>query len=150
MRLWSLHPGNLDAKGLVACWRETLLAQKVLQGRTRGYRNHPQLDRFKTLEQPLDGIGAYLTGLADEADHRGYRFNRDLIGVPASVLEPWIDVHRGQLAYERWLLDAKLAQRDSVPGSADRALRLRPHPIFRVIPGEIESWEKILPSYPTA
>ena len=101
MRLWSLHPGNLDAKGLVACWRETLLAQKVLQGRTRGYRNHPQLDRFKSLELPLAGIGAYLVGLIDEADRRGYQFNRDLIDVPAATLEPLIDVHRGQLAYER-------------------------------------------------
>jgi len=30
MRLWSLHPRYLDAKGLVALWREGLLAQKVL------------------------------------------------------------------------------------------------------------------------
>lgn len=46
MRIWSVHPSLLDAKGLVACWRETLLAQKVLQGLTKGYKNHPQLDRF--------------------------------------------------------------------------------------------------------
>lgn len=147
MRLWSLHPCNLDAKGLVACWRETLLAQKVLQGRTRGYRNHPQLHRFTSLEQPLDRIGAYLVGLADEADRRGYRFNRELIGVPAAALEPLIDVHRGQLTYERWRLDTKLMQRDPTL-LADNPSRLRPHPIFRPIRGEIESWEKVLPSYP--
>ncbi|MGH3725057.1 MAG: pyrimidine dimer DNA glycosylase/endonuclease V [Mycobacterium sp.] len=148
MRLWSLHPRNLDAKGLVACWRETLLAQKVLEGSTRGYRNHPQLDRFKSLEQPLNGIGAYLVGLADEADRRGYRFNRELIGVPISTLQPRIDVHRGQLNYERWLLDAKLKQRDSDGEARDSAFRLRPHPIFLAIPGEIEAWEKLVPGYP--
>lgn len=74
---------------------------KVLQGRTRGYRNHPQLHRFTSLEQPLDGIGAYLMGLADEADRRGHRFNRELIGVPTAALEPLTNVHRGQLSYER-------------------------------------------------
>lgn len=149
MRLWSLHPRNLDAKGLVASWRETLLAQKVLQGHTRGYRNHPQLERFKALEHPLDGIGAYLAGLVDEADRRGYRFNRELILVPAAAVpEPLIDVHRGQLAYERWLLDIKLTQRDPERLAADNPFTLRPHPIFRPVRGEIESWEKVLPSYP--
>ena len=41
MRLWTLHPQYLDPRGLVALWREALLAQKVLLGRTRGYRAHP-------------------------------------------------------------------------------------------------------------
>ena len=36
MRLWSLHPRYLDAKGLVALWREGLLAQAVLKGQTKG------------------------------------------------------------------------------------------------------------------
>ncbi|MUM17849.1 pyrimidine dimer DNA glycosylase [Mycobacterium sp. CBMA271] len=148
MRLWSLHPRNLDAKGLVACWRETLLAQKVLEGRTRGYRNHPQLDRFKEIGQPLDAIGAYLAGLADEADHRGYRFNRELIRVPISARKPLIDVHYGQLTYERWLLDAKLTLRNSAGQMSASPFRLRPHPIFQVIPGEIEVWEKVVPGYP--
>ena len=41
MKLWSIHPKYLDAKGLVALWREALLAQKVLDGKTEGYKNHP-------------------------------------------------------------------------------------------------------------
>ena len=41
MRLWSLHPAHLDRQGLIACWREALLAQKVLAGLTTGYRSHP-------------------------------------------------------------------------------------------------------------
>ncbi|WP_064409307.1 pyrimidine dimer DNA glycosylase/endonuclease V [Mycobacteroides chelonae] len=147
MRLWSLHPCNLDAKGLVACWRESLLAQKVLQGRTRGYRNHPQLDRFTSLAEPVAAVGAYLVGLADEADQRGYRFNRELISFPAAAFEPLIDVHRGQLAYERWLLDTKLAQRNPELLSTNSSTRLRPHPIFRPVHGDIENWEKVLPTY---
>ena len=47
MRLWSVHPLHLDRQGLTACWREALLAQAVLAGRTRGYRAHPQLERFR-------------------------------------------------------------------------------------------------------
>ncbi|WP_308727259.1 MULTISPECIES: pyrimidine dimer DNA glycosylase/endonuclease V [unclassified Arthrobacter] len=57
MRLWSLHPELLDAKGLVACWRETLLAQKTLAGQTAGYVNHPQLVRFRASGAPLRMVG---------------------------------------------------------------------------------------------
>jgi hypothetical protein len=38
MQLWTLHPKHLDVRGLVALWREALLAQKILCGATRGYR----------------------------------------------------------------------------------------------------------------
>jgi hypothetical protein len=34
MRLWSLHPKHLDRQGLLAVWREGLLAQEVLRGET--------------------------------------------------------------------------------------------------------------------
>ena len=80
MRIWSLHPCLLDRRALVACWRETLLTQKVLRGLTRGYTNHPQLIRFRAHPQPLEAVAAYLSGLVDEADARGYSFNRALIG----------------------------------------------------------------------
>ena len=60
MRLWSIHPSYLDVKGLGAAWREALLAQKVLEGLTRGYKNHPQLLRFKQAEDPLSAIGTFL------------------------------------------------------------------------------------------
>ncbi len=80
MRIWSLHPCLLDRRALVACWRETLLAQKVLRGLTLGYTNHPQLIRFRAHPQPLEAAATYLCGLADEADARGYSFNRALIG----------------------------------------------------------------------
>ncbi len=83
MRLWSLHPCLLDAKGLVACWRETLLAQKVLSGQTNGYAQHPQLIRFKAHMDPMGAMGAYLTGLFDDACTRGYNFDQSKIARPA-------------------------------------------------------------------
>jgi len=79
MRLWSLHPRCLDTKGLLAAWREALLAQKVLDGRTSGYRNHPQLDRFRACPDPLLMIGLFLSEIADEASRRQYSFDRTKI-----------------------------------------------------------------------
>jgi len=67
MRIWSLHPKYLDTKGLVALWRETLLAQHVLEGKTKGYKNHPQLDRFKRSKKPIEVINQYLAGVYAEA-----------------------------------------------------------------------------------
>ena len=71
MRLWLLHPRHLDPQGLVALWREGLLARHVLHGPTRGYRNHPQLDRFKAHPQPRRAIDAYLAVVQEDASARG-------------------------------------------------------------------------------
>jgi hypothetical protein len=56
MRLWSIHPGYLDAKGLVALWREALLAQNVLLRNTKGYKKHPQLEQFNNTSNPIGAI----------------------------------------------------------------------------------------------
>ena len=37
IRIWTLHPKYLDAKGLVAVWREALLAKHVLENKAKGY-----------------------------------------------------------------------------------------------------------------
>lgn len=140
MRVWSLHPRHLDQKGLVACWRETLLAQKVLLGETKGYRNHPQLLRFRAQPDPVASIGVYLRGIHDEAVARGYHFDEGKIVSRAPAER--IDVTEGQLTFEAAHLRAKLEVRDparlaelpQVPG---------PHPLFRVIPGGVEDWEKV-------
>ena len=70
MRLWSLHPKYLDTKGLVALWREGLLARKVLQGQTRGYKYHPQLERFKNHNKPVNAIDTYLLHVYNESVNR--------------------------------------------------------------------------------
>lgn len=143
MRIWSLHPRYLDAKGLVACWREALLAQKVLDGQTTGYRNHPQLVRFRAGREPLDLIGAYLEGLAAEADARGYRFNRALILRPPATVVSVMSVTAGQLDHERGHLLAKLAVRDPSRMAALPAPPERPetHPLLSAVPGPVEPWE---------
>jgi hypothetical protein len=195
VRLWSLHPDHLDAKGLVAGWREALLAQKVLAGATHGYRNHPQLVRFKSAPDPQAAMSAFLRPLAEEAAARGYNFDRgkiipgpliaaeadvadpgpELTGlgfvdarhapaapaaipgpgpaspsapeVPAEPRVPRIPVTEGQVRYEAELLLFKLRMRSPKTVDAFEALLRsglpRLHPLFRLVPGEVEPWEKV-------
>lgn len=141
MRIWSLHPKYLDRQGLLACWRESLLAQKVLCEETRGYRQHPQLTRFKQSPDPLSAIATYLEGLAREADNRGYKFNRSKIRFPVKNWQ--LSVTKGQVLFEWEHLKIKLARRDSVRLSAYSGISVPEcHPIFSLIPGDVESWEK--------
>ena len=144
MRIWSLHPEYLDRQGLVACWRESLLAQKVLAGQTVGYIRHPQLARFRVLDDPLAGIGSYLRGLADEAGRRGYRF--DVTRIVRSDRALTLTVTRGQLDVEASHLLAKLKERspDRVPGFP-AFVDLRAHPLFTVVPGPVADWERARP-----
>lgn len=141
MRLWSLHPGQLDRVGLVACWREALLAQAVLADRTQGYRNHPQLERFREQSDPLEALGAYLVGLSAEAIDRGYRFDASKIlraGAPIGS----IDVTTGQLEFEWRHLGAKLEARSPADAARWREDAPAAHPSFTVRPGPIASWER--------
>ncbi|MCK9489345.1 MAG: pyrimidine dimer DNA glycosylase/endonuclease V [Xanthomonadales bacterium] len=145
MRLWSLHPRWLDAKGLVALWREALLAKAVLAGRTRGYQQHPQLQRFREQADPLAAIDAYLHAVHDQARQRGYRFDAGKLG-PLQAL-PTIAVSDGQIAHEWRHLRAKLAVRspDTLARWADTALP-DCHPLFHVEAGNIASWERVAAS----
>lgn len=143
MRIWSLHPAHLDRQGLVAGWREALLAQAVLAGRTRGYRAHPQLERFRALPDPPGAIGLYLGAVADEADSRGYRFDRTRIEHPGAISAPVAEVTTGQLAHEWAHLRAKLSARSPETWARWRDVTApEPHPLFRVVEGPIASWER--------
>lgn len=141
MRLWSVHPKYLDARGLVALWRESLLAQAVLKGQTKGYRHHPQLQRFRAQPSPLGSIAEYLRGVHAEAIRRGYMFDARKIG-PARG-SGVIAVTRGQLMHEWSHLMAKLAVRDAELFCCLSLVR-RPqsHPLFRIVPGGVETWER--------
>ncbi|PKR77073.1 DNA lyase [Halalkalibacillus sediminis] len=144
MRLWSINPSYLDAKGLVALWRETLLAQKVLAGQTKGYQNHPQLERFYQHEEPMKAIGIYLQYVYIEAKSRGYNFDSSKILQPEAC-DP-IPVTTGQLDYEWAHLRAKLRKRDPErlkKISESKSKVLIPHPLFEKKEGPIASWEKI-------
>jgi Pyrimidine dimer DNA glycosylase len=141
MRLWSLHPSLLDQKGLVALWREALLAQKVLQGLTKGYRSHPQLHRFRESKTPVTTISAYLWAVHEEASRRGYSFDSSKIARKRQPMT--LTVTQGQLDFEVGHLKAKLRLRD--PKRYRELCRLREitaHPLFTVVAGEIEAWER--------
>lgn len=142
MRLWSLHPSYLDSKGLVALWREGLLAQKVLQGLTKGYRNHPQLERFKQQRNPEAAIATYMYEIFLESKRRGYSFDGSKI--ISKRTKQKIPVTNGQLAYEIKWLTQKLTSRDpKYLKSLNTKVPIRTHPLFIVIEGEIEPWEKL-------
>lgn len=143
MRLWSLHPSALDRMALVACWREALLAQRVLEGATRGYTRHPQLERFRAVDDPLGAITHFLWALRAEATARGYAFDGTRVhrpeGPDASV--PGIPVTTGQLAFELAHLRAKVEVRD--PAWLPRLPAVaRPAPTFREVAGGVEPWER--------
>lgn len=150
MRLWSLHPRYLDRQGLTAAWREALLAQAVLLGRTHGYTRHPQLQRF--LEQPVPdrSIAAFLVGILHEADARGYRFTREkIVSDPAGV--PPIPVARGQLDYEWATLRERMLRRSPEVAARWASLeKAQAHPLFTVVEGPIADWERVPPAIPAS
>jgi len=141
MRLWSLHPKYLDARGLVALWREALLAQAVLRAETRGYRAHPQLDRFRAHSRPRVAVNEYLRAVYAEATRRGYRFDSGKIG--RSRTRERLAVTRGQLEYEWEHLMRKLKKRAPRLHAQWRAIALPDaHPSFRVVGGGVATWER--------
>lgn len=139
MRLWSLHPRLLDRAALVAGWREGLLAQAVLAGRTRGYRAHPQLQRFRATDDPVRAVATYLAALHDEAVTRGYNFDASRLDAePDSLLR--LTVNSGQLDHELEHLRAKVLTR--APEWGDKLVAPLPHPLFDVVAGPIAAWER--------
>jgi hypothetical protein len=139
MRLWTLHPAHLDARGLVTLWREALLAKAVLQGRTRGYRAHPQLARFRAHPDPVAAINTYLAGVFGEARLRGYHFDERKIQGPRTTVR--IDATTGQLRYEWSHLLGKLEARAPQAYRLARRAEPRAHLLFRLTPGPVEQWE---------
>lgn len=142
MRLWTLHPKYLDAKGLVALWREALLAQKVLRDETHGYRHHPQLIRFAQTSAPRAALAAFLKAVHEEAVRRGYKFNASKIG--RQRFRGKLKETRGQLLYEWQHLKRKLKKRDPKRFQEMTTVkRPAPHPLFRIVSGEVRDWETV-------
>ncbi|KON79673.1 pyrimidine dimer DNA glycosylase/endonuclease V [Azoarcus sp. PA01] len=134
MRLWSLHPRYLDPQGLVALWREALLARAVLRGETKGYRNHPQLDRFRRHAAPVAAINTYLVGVHGETVARGYSFDGSKIG--SAQMGVQLSVTDGQISYEWRHLRQKLSRRSPVLYEHWRSCEEREcHPLFVVRQG---------------
>lgn len=141
MRLWSLHPSYLDSKGLVALWREGLLAKAALNGHTMGYKNHPQLQRFKNHPDPRSAINAYLWEVYEEAGRREYQFDSGKLEVNTGSIK--IPVTEGQLHYEWEHLQKKLSTRDEKQYQKNASvIEIMPHPSIEIVPGAIEVWER--------
>ena len=131
MRLWSLHPCYLDARGVVALWREALLARTVLAYQTKGYRNHPQLERFKAQANPIAAIDCYLQQVYAEVCRRHYHFDAEKIGPKQRCAK--ISVTKGQLRYEMAHLQTKLKGRDAAQYRKNLIVKVfKPHPLFKV------------------
>ena len=144
MRLWSIHPKYLDQKGLVACWREALGAKAALEGKTQGYKNHPQLNRFKSTKNPSAQINSYLYFLLQEALSRNYEFDSSKIDFGKTLISKPMTVTIGQIEFELGHLFVKLGIRE--PNKLRRLKSIEifePHPLFKIVPGKIESWEKL-------
>jgi hypothetical protein len=141
MRLWSLHPSYLDSIGLVALWREGLLARKVLLGQTKGYTHHPQLIRFRETENPIQTMDAYLKAVHDEAVQRGYHFDLQKIAPPEQV--PLLPLPDKQLEHEfRHLLNKLQKRNPQRYNLLHQTAPILPHPLFQIFQGNISSWEK--------
>lgn len=144
MRIWSIHPKYLDVKGLLAVWRESLLAKAVLEEKVTAYRNHPQLLRFRNYSNPIAAINQYLLGIWQEATRRNYKFDKTKIDLPVEKCS--LFVNEGQVQYEFQHLLKKLETR-----ATDQYLQLKDyrlgdielHHLFALRKGGIEEWEKI-------
>jgi hypothetical protein len=141
MRIWSIHPKYLDSKGFVALWREALLAKNVLEGKTAGYRHHPQLDRFKNSQNPLDAINQYLSSIYDESVDRHFVFDSTKFRKPTVPL--FLTVSDGQIRFEFEHLLRKLKERENnLFKTLKETTTIIPHPMFKIIKGKIEIWER--------
>ncbi len=142
MRIWSIHPKYLDTKGLIALWREALLAKNVLEGRTVGYRNHPQIIRFREYNDPVEAINFYLGFVYDESVRRKFSFDVRKLSSTIGLID--LPVNQGQLLYEFHHLLDKLKIRDKKLFEELKDTRIiDPHPMFSVRAGDIEHWERV-------
>ena len=141
MRLWTIHPKYLDRQGLVALWREGLLAQEVLRGNTKGYKNHPQLERFKNHPDQLQAIAYFLYEVLIEAQRRNFHFDETKVffeKYPKKILTT-----SGQINFEFNHLLKKLLIRSKQDYDRIASIKaIKSHPFFQVVEGKVEYWEK--------
>jgi len=121
------------------------LAKKVLEGQTKGYKNHSQLERFKNTHDPISYINYYLSGVFDQASMRKYKYDESKID--SFEVTEGISVNHKQVIYEFNFLQDKLFSRDIKQWKINESYResgyIILHPLFYIKLGEIESWEKV-------
>ena len=141
MRLWSVNLEYVDTIGLVTLWRESLLAKNVLSNKTVGYKNHPQLIRFKNTNSPLLYINTYLFYIYEESLKRNHKFDKSKIDEYELSLK--INANDKQLKYEFDHLQRKLKNRSVTKYKQNlKVKKIEPNKMFTEIKGNIEEWEK--------
>lgn len=86
-------------------------------------------------------MAAFLTGLADEAERRGYHF--DTRKILQSEIVDKIEETDGQLLFEWVQLQEKLEKRAPIPHRQfSDIIKPEPHPLFHIVSGGIRYWEK--------
>src|SRR5215831_17922094 len=105
---------------------------------------HPQLERFRLCESPVDAISTYLWAVVDEAEARGYRFDPSKIVGPRTPIS--VCVTRGQMEFERAHLRRKLRVRDRRSLRRLTASSVKAHPMLRIVRGDVECWEIVSPN----
>src|SRR5690606_15689345 len=131
-------------KGLVALWRESLLARSVLQNLTKGYRNHPQLIRFRHSKRPEYFINLYLRYIYEHSITRGFCFDWKKLKSSKGKTNRKMLVTSGQVEYEFKHLLNKLFIRDADRyHSLSRIKMIETNPVFEVVEGQVEHWERL-------
>ncbi len=88
----------------------------------------------------MAAVDTFLRGIYEESCIRGYTFSAGKFGEGHAY--GTMTVTTGQLELEWAHLLAKLVHRDPERRSKALGLRPRPHPLFRVVPGPVEPWER--------
>lgn len=135
MRIWSIHPAYLDSKRLGAQWREGLLCRYVMNGLTKGYKNHPQFLRFRD-KVKSDFLDTYLYYIWLESKSRGFNYNINLLNDINENNNYCFPVTLSQVQYEIKHLYYKLCIKRDVPSD------IKIHPCFHIVDGPIEWWER--------
>jgi len=91
----------------------------------------------------MKAIADYLAGVWAESERRGFNFDHRKIGSRRGAGR--LTVTRGQLDYESELLCRKLKKRlrEKCPELSSLG-QVRPHPLFIVVDGEVEEWERAI------
>lgn len=132
MSLWTVHPKYLDKQGLIALWREGLLAQKSLNGELDIELNNQVWQQFKNSENPLKAIGTYLSFIASEGARRGYKLGHEKIIYP-NFDDNKFDIRPQDLIFEMKHLRDKLKLRDKNKWhEVNQVEQVEPNPAFRL------------------
>jgi hypothetical protein len=115
-------------------------------GKTKGWKNHPQLIRFKNHNAPIHAIGFYLFIIYNEGCKRGYSYNKSKMFKIVEKVS-MINISKEQLAYEFEILKNRVRGRDHTKflellEFGKKESYPKPHPLFHVIDGKVALWEK--------